>query len=529
MGVKFNPLSGRFDLVNKENIEDGTTAGQMAFWDGSNWTYTETSEMYWDDTNKRLGIGTDSPQQELDVLGQVRIIGRPYSEMSFPTSGIGFEQRFGTEYNIFTQSDLGGDGSAVFQSYDRGGGAWKDLIIRSRNIALSAEGGNVFIPNNNLGIGTTSPSAKLQVAGNVIIGAGAAGTDYTLTFDGETNDGVVTWMEDEDKLDFGNNVYINGSSSSSTPLTIKQASGQTSNSFELYDSTGTLLTYIDKYGEVYATKSQDGTTSFAALNSNTGGAAKAQFVIGQQGSGGLYTILEHLGSNFTTSGIRKANWSLFTNFHPSGTAGCGFGTQNQNDTIMYTNNTERLRVDGTSGDITIKNNLAIGAGAAGTDYTLTFDGETNDGVLTWKENDDYFQFEDKVLFAGDIEVTGAVIGLVDKIGISIDGGGGAIATGVKGDMRIPYDCEITGVTMLADQTGSIVVDIWIDSYANYPPTDSDSITSATPPTITSDIKSEDTILTDWNKTITAGDTIRYNVDSCATITKCTLILTIKRT
>jgi len=65
----------------------------------------------------------------------------------------------------------------------------------------------------------------------------------------------------------------------------------------------------------------------------------------------------------------------------------------------------------------------------------------------------------------------------------IDGGGSAITPGEKGHLEIPFKCEIQRVTMLADQSGSIVVDIWKDTYANFPPTDADSITSATPPTI----------------------------------------------
>jgi hypothetical protein len=142
----------------------------------------------------------------------------------------------------------------------------------------------------------------------------------------------------------------------------------------------------------------------------------------------------------------------------------------------------------------------------------------------------YLYINTTTYMSADLDITGySVVGLVDKIGISIDGGGGAITTGIKGDMQIPYDCEITGVTMLADQTGSIVVDLWVEDYANYPPTVADTITASAKPTITTALKSNDTTLTGWTKTITAGDTIRYNVDSCTTITKCTLILTIKRT
>ena len=58
MAFKFNPFIGNLDMVSVSNLVDGTTAGQMAFWDGSKWTYTEISEMFWDDTNKTFGIGT---------------------------------------------------------------------------------------------------------------------------------------------------------------------------------------------------------------------------------------------------------------------------------------------------------------------------------------------------------------------------------------------------------------------------------------------------------------------------------------
>lgn len=44
----------------------------------------------------------------------------------------------------------------------------------------------------------------------------------------------------------------------------------------------------------------------------------------------------------------------------------------------------------------IANALLIGNGTAGIDYNVTFNGETNDGVLTWMEDEDYFQFADGV-------------------------------------------------------------------------------------------------------------------------------------
>lgn len=112
----------------------------------------------------------------------------------------------------------------------------------------------------------------------------------------------------------------------------------------------------------------------------------------------------------------------------------------------------------------------------------------------------------------------------------IDGGGSAITTGIKGDVQVPFAGTITAVTLLADQSGSIVVDIWKDTYANFPPTDADSITASAPPTITTATKNTDSTLTDWTTSITAGDILRFNVDSdpATDITRVTLILEITR-
>uniref|UniRef100_A0A6M3L9R1 Uncharacterized protein n=1 Tax=viral metagenome TaxID=1070528 RepID=A0A6M3L9R1_9ZZZZ len=52
-------------------LQRGTAQGQCLFWDDSlkKWVYTETSELIWDDTNKYLGINTNTPIAYLDVRG----------------------------------------------------------------------------------------------------------------------------------------------------------------------------------------------------------------------------------------------------------------------------------------------------------------------------------------------------------------------------------------------------------------------------------------------------------------------------
>lgn len=111
----------------------------------------------------------------------------------------------------------------------------------------------------------------------------------------------------------------------------------------------------------------------------------------------------------------------------------------------------------------------------------------------------------------------------------IDGVGAALATGVAGDLG-PFDFvgKIQAVTLLADQSGSVVIDIWKDTFANFPPTDADTITASAPPTISTATNSQDTTLTGWTTAIAVGDILRFNVDSVTSITRVTVGLKIVR-
>lgn len=116
------------------------------------------------------------------------------------------------------------------------------------------------------------------------------------------------------------------------------------------------------------------------------------------------------------------------------------------------------------------------------------------------------------------------------IGYVFDGQDNTIVTGVAGTgLQVQFGCTINSVTLLANQTGSIVIDIWKDTYANYPPTVADSICASAKPTITSSNKSTDSTLTGWTTTINSGDVLYFNVDSCNAITNCVLILGVTKT
>jgi hypothetical protein len=129
---------------------------------------------------------------------------------------------------------------------------------------------------------------------------------------------------------------------------------------------------------------------------------------------------------------------------------------------------------------------------------------------------------------GDLSMVGDLTGPVGTINFIIDGGGEVITAGIYGDINLQSPYTITGVSLLADQAGSIVVDIWKDTYANFPPTVADTITASAKPTLSSAIKSTDSTLTGWTTAIATGDILRINVDSATTVTRVTLSLKVKR-
>ncbi len=132
--------------------------------------------------------------------------------------------------------------------------------------------------------------------------------------------------------------------------------------------------------------------------------------------------------------------------------------------------------------------------------------------------------------AGVITPTKASSALkMSTVCFSFDGQGSALTAGSKVYLTVPFDCTLIAWRALADVSGSVTVDVWKDTYANYPPTVADTICGGSKIVIASAQKAEDPTLALWTTSVNAGDILVGNIDSCTTITKLHIQLKALRT
>jgi len=112
--------AGTFALDTAAYSTGTGASGQVAYWTGTS-TQAGNNNLFWDITNGRLGIGTNSPGAKLDVNGSVYV------------------RETGTLYT----NTIGGYTSSVVS------------IIASTNF---------IVPSGNVGIGTANPTDRLHVA-----------------------------------------------------------------------------------------------------------------------------------------------------------------------------------------------------------------------------------------------------------------------------------------------------------------------------------------------------------------------------
>jgi hypothetical protein len=101
----------------------------------------------------------------------------------------------------------------------------------------------------------------------------------------------------------------------------------------------------------------------------------------------------------------------------------------------------------------------------------------------------------------------------------------AVVANAAQDFSVAVACTIRRVTLLANPSGNVTVDIWKTTFAGYPPTAVNSICPGpAKPIINAGSKLENTTLTGWTTNVLAGDTLRVVIESVTTITRLTVVL-----
>ena len=167
------------------------------------------------------------------------------------------------------------------------------------------------------------PVTKL-LGTSITIGDATSGTDITVTFDGETSDGVLYWMEDEDHFKFADDIVV--------------------------DSTKRLY-FNDEGGEyIYG----DGTDLYLTSGADINVPANIGMTFGDDGE-----KIEGDGTDLTISASADLNLTATTDINIPANVGLTFG-----------NDGEKIEGDGT--DLTVSaNNLTVDAAA---DIILDADG-----------------------------------------------------------------------------------------------------------------------------------------------------------
>ena len=205
-----------------QNATGGTiggsgVAGQTAFFTASS-TLASDANFVWDNTNKRLGIGTASPAQKLTVAGVVAPSANNTYDLG--ASAIAWRDLYfgrdiyangssGTTGQVLTKTASGAQWQNVTGITGSGSGNYLSKWITSSALTSS----QIYDNGTYVGIGTASPAQKLTVAGVV-----APSADNTYDLGGGA---TSAWRN----LYLDTNIYAGGAIGTNGQILTQTASG----------------------------------------------------------------------------------------------------------------------------------------------------------------------------------------------------------------------------------------------------------------------------------------------------------------
>jgi len=399
--VNFYSSSSNFGILEMNNVNTNTVkinSGGSSFFNGGN-----------------VGIGTTGPNTALQVNQATTVpllIHRP-SNTNFDPHGIGFSTR-----NDAANGGLGDVRSGIFSDYNG------DLFLAASQSSITSNplaSSRLFIEgsNGNVGIGTTSPINKLQIAGTVqtdnqgrfkgwyTTGDGlgletgiSAGDGYVLTYN-RTSGVYGTTIIESTGINFqvttastflfnGGNVGI-GTTSPAFKLDVAggtKSTFYTSDGSRGFRQTGTAFVSTYSNGSSGDAANDIGATSDRWRNGFFSGTVTAANFVG--GSGAFLPL--SAGSGFPLTGdlyinsgkqlrLYRSDNASYARFDYSGSSvGLDIDDLNGDGINLQQAGVNKLRIE-TSGNATFAGNVTITT--ANTDTTLTL-GTTASGGVNWK-------------------------------------------------------------------------------------------------------------------------------------------------
>ncbi len=148
------------------------------------------------------------------------------------------------------------------------------------------------------------------------------------------------------------------------------------------------------------------------------------------------------------------------------------------------------------------------------------------------------QVETNIIVGAGLSLSGGVLSatvtnqpaLTNAITFTFDGATAVVPTNLTRYVTVPYNCTITGFYMLADTTGTTVIDVMRCTFTQFDagsthPVIADHITASLPPTITSN-KTNVTSVGTWSASLTNGNVLAFRTitNTAATTISLSLIV-----
>jgi len=309
-GLLSNNGSGTLTWNTAANLglSSGTgVAGQVTFWSGTS-TITGDNNLWWDNVNKRLGIGTTTPQATIDIAGATSEIANTSGNITIiPAQSLvlnGDVLFTGAGKTVFidnSRSNTNGliTGSAfpgIYRTTNAAGNPYpfdttthSNLVIQARSdvakdivfVTGTTPGVRMVISGGgNVGIGVNSPTDTLDVLGSIrgsAVYAKGRGTIGSVGLVGgnATLAGHIEWRLPAAEGVSGTRLGLMGSSSTNVQLSLENSANfvVSGGNVVISNLTASRLVYTGSGGSLFASNNGISAANVLASVSGTTGTA----------------------------------------------------------------------------------------------------------------------------------------------------------------------------------------------------------------------------------------------------------------